>query len=98
MPRLTDQPPVDDPLEDVINAYLEARQAGSDPDRRELLQAHPALADDLERFFAAHDEMERLTRPLRDVAIAARVVDADGPCRSLPFPIEFGDYVLLEVL
>ena len=68
MPHLTDEPPVDDPLDDVINAYLEARQAGRDPDRRELLQAHPALADDLERFFAAHDEMDRLARPLRDVA------------------------------
>ena len=29
MPRLTDELPVDDPLDDVINAYLEARQAGS---------------------------------------------------------------------
>ena len=101
MPGLTDPPPVDDPLDDVINAYLEARQAGREPNRRGLLDAHPALADDLERFFAAHDDMERLTRPLRDVAMAARVDDTalhDGPGRRLPFPVEFGDYVLLEIL
>ena len=62
----------------------------------------PALADDLERFFAAHDEMDRLARPLRDVAVAARVVVAadlgDGPDRRLPIPVEFGAYVFLEVL
>ena len=102
MPQLTDGPPVDDPLEEIIHAYFEARQAGSDPDRQRILGAHPSLAADLTRFFADHDRMDRLALPLRDVAQAARVAGAeassDAPARRLPAPVEFGDYVLLDVL
>ena len=44
---------------------MEALQAGREPDRGQLLAAHPDLRDDLEEFFASHDEMERLAAPLR---------------------------------
>ncbi len=102
MPPLTGGPPVDDPLEEVVTAYFEARQRESEPDRQSLLNAHPALAGELARFLDDHDAMERLTRPLREVARAARINGAhepgDGPDRRLPFPVEFGDYVLLESL
>jgi hypothetical protein len=55
-------------LVEVLLDYVEARQAGREPDRAELLAAHPNLRDDLEEFFASHDEMERLAAPLRDEA------------------------------
>jgi tetratricopeptide (TPR) repeat protein/tRNA A-37 threonylcarbamoyl transferase component Bud32 len=95
--------PADGALGQVINGYLEARRAGLSPDRSTLCVAHPELAAELERFFAAHDEVERLSQPLREVAQAARVViegDDSGSGRRclLATPQEFGDYVLLEVL
>ncbi len=102
MPHLTPEPPVDDLLDEIINVYLEARQDGLEPDRTALLGAHPELAADLVRFFAAHDEVERLSRPLRDVAQAARVagpmVLVDPPVPHPLIPVEFGAYVLFEVL
>jgi hypothetical protein len=101
MPHLTGDPPIDERLDDVIHTYLEARQAGLEPDRKQLLESHPDLAAGLERFFAAHDELERLYCPLRDVAQAVKnlvdVEDAvDGPHPSTPQ--EFGNYDLPEVL
>jgi serine/threonine protein kinase len=47
-------------LNEALLAYVEARQ-----DRGQLLAAYPDLRDDLEDFFAGHDEMERLAAPLR---------------------------------
>jgi WD40 repeat protein len=102
VPYLTEESPTDDLLDDLINGYLEARQEGRDPDRTAMLDAHPELAGELERFFAAHDAMDRLAGPLRAVARAARVVgDEDsgaGGDQRPPIPVEFGAYVLLEVL
>ena len=102
MPHLTGEPPLGDLLVEVINAYLEARQAGLEPDRTDLLNAHPELSDDLARFFDAHDAVVRLSRPLRDVAQAARVLGdmdlTDGLDPQTPIPMEFGAYVLFEVL
>jgi serine/threonine protein kinase len=46
-------------------AYVEACEAGREPERAELLTAHPELRDDLVAFFASHDEVERLAAPLR---------------------------------
>jgi serine/threonine protein kinase len=56
----------EDLLNEVLLAYVEAREAGKEPDRAELLAAHPDLYDDLVAFFASHDEVERLTAPLRE--------------------------------
>jgi serine/threonine-protein kinase len=106
---MIDDSPADDPLGAVINAYLDARHGGQDPDRTAFYEAHPDLAPDLERFFAAHDAVERLSRPLRDVARAARLIEVGDDSGSssgsgtvsrglLATPLEFGDYVLLEVL
>jgi hypothetical protein len=57
-----------DRVDRVILDYLEAVDAGRAPDRRELLARHPDLADDLRAFFADHDGVGRLTRPLRSAA------------------------------
>ncbi len=102
MPSLNDEPSVDERLDEVVNAYLEAEQAGLNPDRQMILEAHPDLAIGLGRFFAAHDEVERLARPLRDVALAVPNLPAqdasDSPDRAALIPREFGVYVLLDVL
>jgi serine/threonine protein kinase len=58
----------DDRLNGVLLAYLEACEAGREPDRAELFAAHPDLHDDLAAFFAGRDEIERLTGPVRDSA------------------------------
>ena len=47
-------------LHDARIAYVEARQAGQDPDRGRLLAANPEIRHELEEFFTADDEMERL--------------------------------------
>ena len=103
MSPLIDDSVGDDSLGALVSDYLEAARTGLYPDRNAVREAHPELARDLERFFAAHDAVERLARPLREVAQAARITglgntyDAPGS-GLLARPIEFGDYVLLEVL
>ena len=47
-------------LHEALLAYVEAHQ-----DRGQLLAAYPDLRNDLEEFFAGHDEVERLAAPLR---------------------------------
>ena len=64
-------------LNEVLLAYVEAVQAGREPDRRQLLAAHPDLRQDLEAFFASHDAMERLAGPLREAG--GRSEPADIP-------------------
>jgi eukaryotic-like serine/threonine-protein kinase len=59
----------------VLLAFVEALEAGREPDRSQFLEAHPDLRQDLEAFLACHDEVARLTAPLR----AAEMGDAHGP-------------------
>src|ERR1700722_14454767 len=62
-------PSREDRLYEVLLAFVEAREAGLEPDQSELLKAHPDLYDDLVAFFSSHDEVERLTAPLRDLGL-----------------------------
>jgi serine/threonine protein kinase len=71
---LTDDLDREDRRNRVLLAYVEALEEGREPDRGRLLAAHPDLRPDLEAFLAGHDEMARLTAPLR----AARGGDAHG--------------------
>ena len=67
---LTADPNREAELVEVLLAYVEARQVGREPDRAELLAAHPNLRDDLEEFFASHDDgdsWQRLTGGLPPV-------------------------------
>jgi len=56
----------DDRLNEVLLAYVEACESGREPDRAELLTAHPDLRDDLAAFFTGRDEIERLAGPVRN--------------------------------
>jgi serine/threonine protein kinase len=82
----------EDRLEHVLLDYVEARQAGREPDRRQLLEQHPDLREDLEAFFAGHDEVERLAAPLRH---AVRVAE-EAPISVRPDVGQLGDFRLLR--
>src|SRR5262249_12288645 len=84
-------------LNEVLLAYVEAREAGREPDRAALLAAHPDLSDDLLTFFAGHDEVERLAVPLRECGVrsAERGTKAEdtGPQPDLG---QLGDFSLVR--
>jgi serine/threonine protein kinase len=93
--QLTDNPNGQSQLIEVLLAYVEARQGGQEPDRTQLLAAHPNLRDDLEAFFASHDEMERLAAPLRDDA--KRAAPSPSVSSQIPGDIgQLGDFRLLR--
>src|SRR5437764_7311481 len=88
-----------DSLDAVIASYVQAVESGQVPNRQELLEAHPDLAETLGAFFADLDRMDRIASPLR-------LADAEGPDAtsavegngySPPLTIRyFGDYELIE--
>jgi WD40 repeat protein len=58
-------PEPDDTLELVIADYLQAEVSGRPIQRRELLARHPELAEELQAFFADHDQARAWAEPLR---------------------------------
>jgi WD40 repeat protein/predicted Ser/Thr protein kinase len=89
-----------DSLDAVIAAYLQDVEAGRVPNRQDLLQRHPELADALRAFFADFDRMDRVASPLR---LAGGLRDDTGTVglgaespTGLPAVRYFGDYELLE--
>ena len=52
-------------LECILADYLHAVEAGTPPDRAEMLARHPDLAADLASFFQNRDAMERMARPIK---------------------------------
>src|SRR4051794_20654428 len=56
----------------ILGGYLEAAEAGHEPDRAELLRRHPELADELAAFFDQQARFAGLVAPLREAAQAAR--------------------------
>jgi len=84
-------------LEQVLAEYLHAVEACRPIDPRELLAAHPDLADDLRSFFANRAAMERLAEPLRPMVDTPTIaVDSTTSTRRAAKVRYFGDYELLE--
>jgi serine/threonine-protein kinase len=85
-------------LDDAVIAYLEAVEAGQEPDRAD----YPELAE----FFADEDAVGRWAAPLRDAARALETVPADpgrttdlaSPGAGAPRLASFGDYEVLGEL
>lgn len=74
----------EDRLNEVLLVYVEAREAGQEPDRDGLLAAHPDLTDDLVAFFTSHDEVERLTAPLRSAERGTRNAESQSEEKAVP--------------
>ncbi|HEY7152560.1 MAG TPA: serine/threonine-protein kinase [Gemmataceae bacterium] len=67
---LTEEPDREARLNDALLAYFEARQSGRGPDQDQFLADHPDVREELEEFFAADEEMVRLTAAMRESAEA----------------------------
>jgi serine/threonine protein kinase/WD40 repeat protein len=86
-------------LERVLADYLHAVEAGTPPDREELIKQHPDLADDLRSFFRNRDAVDRMAGSIKkqwpqmaDTIGASEPSDA-GVGATIRY---FGDYELLE--
>jgi serine/threonine protein kinase/WD40 repeat protein len=92
-----DPTPSINPVDPLIAAYIQAIEAGQVPNRRELLDRNPSLAEALLAFFADFDRMDRVAAPLRmadpsDETVAGETL-AESGSKTLRY---FGDYELLE--
>ena len=86
-------------LDQVIADYLQAVEAGQVPNRQELLERHPELAEPLRAFFADFDRVDRQAEPLRLAGDAGHVMSsiADDSGSGVFATVRyFGDYELLE--
>jgi eukaryotic-like serine/threonine-protein kinase len=92
-----DLTPAIDSLDALIAAYVQAVEAGQVPNRQELLDRHPDLADALRAFFTDFDRMDRVASPLRLAGKLDETGAVDGTGQTgLPTVRYFGDYELLE--
>ncbi len=57
----------EDRLNNILLDYVEACEAGGQPDQEEILARHPELAEDLALFFCERDRLERLGGVIRNV-------------------------------
>jgi len=83
------------PLDAIISDYLHAVDLGQVPNRKELLDRHPNLAEALQAFFADFDRLDRQAAPLRHED-DPNATGAEPGSSSLPTIRYFGDYELLE--
>ncbi len=76
---MTDESEREHRVNEVMAGYVQAADAGTAPDRDELLARHPDLAAELRVFFADYDRVNRLAEPLRDAARAAYAAAVEPP-------------------
>ncbi len=65
-------------LDAVIAADMQAVEAGDVPNRQNLFDQHPAIADQLHAFFADFDRMDRIASPPRNAAGLDATSDVNG--------------------
>src|ERR1051325_4768698 len=97
----------DEALRQVIADYLQAEASGRPMERAQLLALHPALAEELQAFFADHDQARAWAEPMcvvvavtpppatNDATIAHTPSAAADPQPGTTVRY-FGDYELLE--
>ncbi len=66
-------------LSEALLAYLDERQAGREPDREAFLAANPDLRGDLALFIDCHEELARMTAPLRMSPVTGAATTAAFP-------------------
>jgi WD40 repeat protein/tRNA A-37 threonylcarbamoyl transferase component Bud32 len=84
-------------LEAVLGEYMERLDRGETVDRKQLLARYPELAEELQSYFAASEEVELLGRKVRKGSLTEPFAPAATESASL---VEgkvgrFGDYELL---
>jgi WD40 repeat protein len=84
-------------FQEVLAEYLQAVEAGRNPDRNELRARHPDLADELASFFANKADFERRAAPLSVPGPPPTLAPGEAPPDGdLPGRVRyFGDYELL---
>src|SRR3954467_12854962 len=93
------EPSREQKLESILHAYLQAADAGQQPDREELVRQHPELAGELREFFADQEKMERFAKSVHKAQAGEATIGVDGSSdteNALPRIRYFGDYELLE--
>jgi hypothetical protein len=81
----------DQHVNEVLAAWLEAAEAGQEPDRQEFLAQHPDIAGELAAFFADRDRFRQAAEPL------GRAVRGGAPGSNQREIVRyFGDYELVE--
>src|SRR4051812_18248280 len=93
------EPSREQKLESILHAYLQAADAGEQPDREELLRQHPELVAELGEFFADQEKMERFAKSMHKAQVGEATIaphEASGAESALPRIRYFGDYELLE--
>ena len=94
------EPSREQQLEAILHSYLQAVDAGQNPDREELLRRHPEVTDELRAFFADQAKLDRMALALKqaevgDIKTVAPEQAVNEPS-GLPRVRYFGDYELLE--
>ncbi len=90
-PKSDDDANREQEMEAVIADYIRACETGLAPDRREILERHPELADELRQFFGQRDRMNQMAEPIRGFGDA--LAQGVGPGQQLSY---VGNYELLE--
>ena len=89
-------------LEQLVDEYLEAEEAGRTLDRAELLSRYPVLRPELESFFAGQEQIRSLAGPLHALMGTAgpgatwQVSRSELP--GIQSPPAIGKYRVLELL
>jgi WD40 repeat protein/tRNA A-37 threonylcarbamoyl transferase component Bud32 len=99
MERIMNEPSREQKLEAILHAYLQAADAGQQPDREELFRHHPDLVGELREFFADQEKMERFGKSMHKAQVGDATIGSDGSPDNETSPPRiryFGDYELLE--
>src|ERR1043165_8693022 len=96
---MMNKPSCDQKLDSILHAYLQAMDAGQQPDREALMQQHPELAAELREFFTDQEKMDRFAKSMHKAQLDAITIGSDGSTTSENSPPRiryFGDYELLS--